>query len=467
MSEKNIFKPPQGEKNHHRYKTPLENKLEGPISSLGDFISNQITTSILLVFSAIVAMAWVTFGSPESYLAVQQFKLGIKVGEFLPTLSLKHFVNDFLMAIFFFLLGLEVKREFIAGELSDKSVRSTVVFAALGGMIMPALLYVYLSPNQYDMQGWGVPIATDTAFALGALALLKSRLPPSLFSFIAALAVIDDIGAITVLAVFYTQLPDPFYILLAATSLVTLTLMNAAGVRKFLPYLLIGILTWILIEKSNLHGTVAGILVALTIPARPKTGPRKFTKKVEQLTEDLRTKELNQETTIVEDPKKQKIIQKVESLAVSSSSPIWRLQHVVEPYVFIMILPIFAFLNAGIPISIDNIARAFEHQITVNIFTSLLVGKFVGISLMVYLVCRLKLGTLPQGMRFGHAVGLSMLAGIGFTMSIFIAEMGFGDEQVMVFAKTGIFAASIVAAIAGFLFLLFYSKSITHSNDIK
>jgi NhaA family Na+:H+ antiporter len=458
MSRVDLFKPPEGEDKHHKYHTQLEGALAGPISSFNEFISHQITTSVLLVTFALVAILWASidfFG--DTYHLFQKFQVGIKLGNYTASLNLKHFVNNLLMALFFFLLGLEVKREFIAGELGRSDVRNTVIFAALGGMLVPAFLFITLSPDQYDLKGWGIPIATDTAFALGVLALLRNRLPASIFSFIAALAVIDDIGAISVLAIFYIDPLDPFYVLLASSSILTLVFFNMAGIRKYLPYLIVGFITWVFVENAGLHGTVAGVLVALTIPARPKTGPKRFIQNVDKLTTQLERSEDENDTTILEDDQKQDIIGKVEDLAVKTASPLSRLQHMLEPSIYIFVLPLFALLNTGIPISIDRISDAFGHTLTQNIFISLLFGKLLGITFFTWLICKCKLGKLPEGMTFGHIIGLSLLAGIGFTMSIFIAEMGFGDSPDMIVVKTGIFAASITAAISGFLFLYIYS----------
>lgn len=458
MSDGNLFQPPKGEDEHHKYHTPIEKKLEEPITKFGEFITDQITTSVLLVVFGLIAILWATYDSNQSYLSFQNFKVGLTFGDLSPQISLKDFVNDLLMALFFFFLGLEVKREILAGELSDPNVRNTVIFAALGGMIVPALIYLYLSPDQYDLQGWGVPIATDTAFALGVMALLKKRLPISIFSFVAALAVIDDVGAISVLAFFYTAPPEPSYLLMAAGSLSILTLLNLAGIRRFLPYLILGLITWYFVEHAGLHGTIAGVLVAFTIPARPKTGPKKFLKKVDKLTSKLEKKEAQEETTILEDSEKQAIIEHVEGLAIKTASPLSRLQHQIEPSVFIFILPLFALLNAGIPVSMDKLFFAFDHTLAQNIFISLLVGKCLGITLFTFLICKIKVGVLPEGMAFPHVIGLSFLAGIGFTMSIFIAEIGFGGSEDIIFAKTGIFAASIIAAMLGFTYLWIYTR---------
>jgi len=459
MSDNKLFQPPKGEEKHHKYHTKLEKKLQGPLESFSDFVSDQITTSVLLVISAIIAIIWASSNYfSHTYPLFQHFNIGITLGEFSAKITFKHFTNDFLMALFFFLLGLEVKREFLVGELANVNVRNTVIFAAIGGMILPALTFIVLSSDEYDLKGWGVPIATDTAFALGVLAILRKRLPASIFTFIAALAVIDDVGAISVLAIFYTEPPEPFFILMSSISLLFLTIINMAGIRKILPYFLLGVLTWIFIEKSGLHGTVAGVLVALTIPARPKTGPKNFIQKVDNLTTKLEKKENKNETTIIEDQEKEAIIERVEDLAIKSASPLSRLQHLIEPSIFIFVLPIFALVNTGIPISLEKVIFAFEHSLTQNTFIALIVGKFVGISLFTWLVCKFKIGTLPKGMEFGHVIGLSFLAGIGFTMSIFIAEMGFGGTEDIVYVKTGIFSASILAAILGFLFLYFYSR---------
>lgn len=459
MSRDNLFHPPKGEKDHHAYRTSLEESIAPHLNNLTDFISDQITTSVLLVLFGVIAVVWASIDAlAPLYNELVNFKIGLVLGSMNPTISLKTFVNDFLMAIFFFFLGLEVKREFIGGELAKQSVRNSVLFAAIGGMLFPALIFILLSPDKYDLQGWGIPIATDTAFALGILALLKSRLPISIFSFVAALAVIDDLGAIIVLAIFYTQPPVPFYILLSAICFLILILFNMFGIRRYLPYIIVGIFLWLFVEHAGIHGTVAGVLLALTIPSRPKTGPRKFVRKLENLTRTFQKRETQQKSTIIEDHKKQELIEQVEDLAVDTASPLSRLQHIIEPSVFIFILPLFALLNTGIPISMDKILTAHEHTLTRDIFLALIFGKCIGISLCTWLICKLKIGRLPQGLRFGHVIGLSLLAGIGFTMSIFIGEISFGDSPEIVFVKMGIFSASILAAVLGYFFLLFYSK---------
>lgn len=448
MSSKNFFESPKGEKSHHKYTTSIEKKLASSLSSFNEFITDQITTSVILALFALIAIILASIPSTQSgYFMFTDLDLGFTVDKFKINFTTKQLVNDFLMSLFFFLLGLEVKREIIGGKLSHSKVRNTVLFSAIGGILAPATIYILLTPDKYELQGWAVPVATDTAFALGILALLKRKLPQSIFAFVAALAVMDDLGAIGILALFYSEPLVPSYILAAAFTLALLVLFNMMGIRKFWPYLTFGAIVWFFVEQAGLHGTLAGVLVAFTIPTRPKYGPKKFITKIDELTTKLATEEQLHHTTLIEDEKKLEIIEKVEELAVTTSSPVARLQRLIGPSIFLLVLPIFALINTGIPVSINKFLEAFSHPLTFHIFISLLLGKFIGVTFGSILAIKLKLGRLPNKMAIKHIIGVGLLAGIGFTMSIFIAEIGFEDLQVIYNVKTGIFTASIIAAI--------------------
>lgn len=465
MSETNFFKPPKGEDEHHKYHTAIEKQVHPKISNFKEFIHDQITASIFLVISAIIAVAWASFDQIAAYYQhLQDFHLGLELGKLSFNSNLKFFVNDILMTFFFFLLGLEIKREFLVGELKNNSIRNTVVAAALGGVIAPAVIFLCLSQTEYDARGWGIPVATDTAFALGILALFKNRVPESLFAFVAALAVIDDLVAILILAIFYT--PEIHIDLLgyAAGFVIMLISFNLVGIRNYIPYLVVGSIIWFLIEHAGIHGTFAGVLVAMTIPARPRSGPRKFIRKVENLAHELEEYEQNKNTSVLEDQNKHEIIEKIEDLAHNASVPLARLQHKLEPTVLLMILPIFALLNAGIPFSFEAITSALSHNLAQSLFVGLLVGKCIGISTATWFICKLKLGQLPTGTQFGHIFSVSILAGIGFTMSIFIAELAFGHLDEIIIAKSGIFVASILASLLGVIAMQLFLTTQSRNN---
>lgn len=459
MPIKNFFFPPRGEDYYHKYHTPLEKALQEPLSSFKKFINDQITASFFLLLAAIIAIIWVSIDSFSStYHHFQTFRLGIEFGESLYRTDLKTIVNDFLMTFFFFLLGLEIKKEFLAGDLNTNATRNTVIFAALGGVIAPAVIFLVLSPDRYDLKGWGIPVATDTAFALGILALFRNKVPASLFAFVAAFAVIDDLIAILILAIFYSSSIDPLNIMFAATAVIFLVIINLMGIRSYVPYLIVGSLVWVFIEISGIHGTLAGVLVALTIPARPKSGPRQFLEKVDELTSTLEDTEAKKNTSLLEDDVKHDIIEQIGELAQETVVPLAHLQHKMEPTIFLIILPLFALINAGIPMRPQDLAAAFSHSLPISIFFALVLGKLIGISLSTKMACQLGIAKLPQGTRFGHIVGVSILAGIGFTMSIFIAELAFGAEEEIIVAKSGIFVASLCAGLLGIIYFLIYTR---------
>ena len=460
---KDIFFAPKGENKQHAYHTPIEKKIDDKISSFKHFINEQIFSSILLLASTIIAVWWASKDNLKfTYENFQEIKIFFSLGSFSIQTNLLAFVNDFLMAFFFFLLGLEIKKEFIAGELSDKKIRYSVFFVALGGVIFPAIIFLLLSSDEYDLKGWGIPIATDTAFALGILSLLRKKLPDNIFTFLAAIAVVDDLCAIMVIAVFYTTSLNIFYLTIAGIIMLTLMLINLTGIRTYLPYLVLGIVLWFCIEHAHIHGTLAGILVAMSIPARPKTGPKKFAQRVDELATKLEDKETdnNDKTTVMEDIEKNEIIESIENLARKSSPPISRIKNAIEPWIVFTVIPIFALLNAGIDVSISSIKNVFSHELAYSLMLSLIFGKFIGINLSSFLVTKTGIGDLPKDINRFHILGISFLAGIGFTMSIFISELAFRSHEELTIAKMGIFAGSIISGIIGYVVLRFYKKNI-------
>lgn len=459
MSKNNIFKNSDGEKNHHKNVTLIERKINRNIPAFQDFINSQIFSSILLVTFSIVS---IVMASTEDFLHfyhhIKSMKIGFLLGEYEFLHSLQFFANDFLMTFFFFFLGMEIKKEFFAGELSQSKVRNTVLLCSLGGVLVPSAIYLMITYGTPEMSFWGVPTATDTAFALGFLALFRKKVPSNLFAFVAAFAVIDDLSAILILSLFYSPPLEMVYIYYSITLMALIITMNLFGVRHYLSYLMAGCFLWYFIEHAGLHGTLAGVLTALCIPTRPQSGPRHFVQNLNHLSHELKNTEEKTSSSMVEDEKKHGIVEKIESLAIESSVPLIRMQHGLEPLVFLVILPFFAFINAGIPLSYSLFQDALQNLAAIGVFFALIFGKSIGISLFTFFTLTFKLGSLPKGVNFQHIVGISFIAGIGFTMSIFIGETAVPSPKDLLSIKIGIFSGSLVSALIGALYLFLYNK---------
>ncbi|MDF1690555.1 MAG: Na+/H+ antiporter NhaA, partial [Cycloclasticus sp.] len=373
-------------------------------------------------------------------------------------MSLLHWINDGLMALFFFLLGLEIKREMLAGELQDFSQTVPVVSAAIGGMIFPAVLFYLLNVDTDTAKGWGIPMATDTAFAVGILALLSSRVPSSAFAFLTALAIIDDIGAMLVIAIFYTDSISPEYLFLGVLTFITLLSFNKLGIRKGWVYLVGGLILWVMLYKSGVHATVAGIIVAFSVPARPKHESDWFIRKTQKLMNKFEKieKDKSSDGTILGDVTQHRIVENVQEVAKKASTPLRRWEHALERPVALLVLPIFALANAGIPVSPNTLTTIWNDSLAGGIVIGLVIGKSLGIPLLAWVAIYFKLGRLPDNLTLKHVIGIGMLAGMGFTMSIFIADLGFDEPDHLVAAKSGILVASLIAGVSGWLWLRFF-----------
>ena len=360
-------------------------------------MASEAKGGVLLFAAALLAFFLSNSPWSQAYFDLQGVYVKLQVGDWVFKKSLLHFVNDFLMAFFFLLVGLELKREILQGELKNPSQAGLAVAAALGGMITPALIYTAFNRGTAGAAGWGVPMATDIAFALGVVSLLGSRVPLSLKVFLTALAIVDDLGAVLVIAVFYTS---SLYLTALALAAGVLTLALLAGrlrVRSLAVYGLLGLILWYYVLLSGVHATVAGVLLALAVP--------------------------------------------LESNA--KTSPLHRLEHILHPYVAYLIMPVFAFFNAGVALAGSQLG-----PVSLGIFAGLVMGKPLGILLFSYLAVRLGLARLPGGVGWRAVAGVGMVAGVGFTMALFIADLAF-DAALLDEAKLGILAASLVAALLG------------------
>jgi len=439
---------------------PLERRFEEVSKPFSRFIHNQTTGAMLLLGATVLALILANTSFQPLYAALEEVKIGFFVQDFELSKTLHHWVNDGLMVLFFFLLGLEIKREFIAGELQTFSQSSTVVMAAIGGMVFPALIYISLNLGEETVSGWGIPMATDAAFALGALVVLGSRIPSELKVFLVALAIVDDIGAIIVIALFYTDTLQTNYLWLAAGVLATLMAINRLGIRSSMLYLLLGIALWYVVLQSGVHATIAGVLAAFAIPARPRAHPHKTAEKLQQAaTEMEEIDKENPEHHILGSSKKDSILESVEQQAKDTRTPLRSWENFMERPVSLLIVPLFAFLNAGIILSVSTLQAMETSSLAHGIILGLVVGKPLGIVFMTWLNLKLGWGTLPENVTMWHLLAVGMLAGIGFTMSIFVATLSFeGATELLTEAKASIMLATSIAGLTGISLLLVLNK---------
>jgi NhaA family Na+:H+ antiporter len=453
---------------HRSY--PLES-LFGRILSPFEYFLSRATAGGMVLIGATVATLLLA-NSPWSH-AVHAFweqPFGISFGgsfglekSFVLEKSVHHWVNDGLMVLFFLLVGLELKREILVGELSSPKDAALPVIAAIGGMVCPALIYVSLNPTEPALAGWGVPMATDIAFAVGILVLLSWRVPKNLIIFLTALAIADDLGAVLVIALFYTADLNLAALLGAGVTLLVLILLNRGGIRHPLPYWIVGLVLWYLVLASGVHATIAGILLAFTIPARPAYSPQQFEGRIAELQTAFRAS-LHENTSgevpadALRDHRMATLAESFEQVSSAVQSPLQRIEHSLSPWVTFAIIPLFAFANAGIDFRELDFASALSAPVTLGVLGGLTLGKFVGISLFSWVGVKCGLGRLPIGVHWRHLFGAAWLGGIGFTMSLFIGQLAFGDPILVEEAKLGVLLASLLAAIIGLLWLWFSAE---------
>jgi len=430
----------------------LQRGLENIHKPFSSFIHAQTTSSLTLLIATIVALWWANSAYYATYENLVHTPLGLFIGEFQLQASFKHIMNDGLMVIFFFLLGLEIKREIIAGDLAQPESRRMLILCALGGMICPAAFYLVFNLSFSSQVGWGIPMATDTAFALGVLTLVRKHIPTGLIAFIVGLAIVDDIGAVLVIAIFYSQEISISHLAIAFALIVFLAISNYAGIRRPFFYFIFGIATWWITLKSGVHPTFAGIAIALTVPARPKLSSRKLLGKAKSTISSMQNK-VNPVDVLGNRKDHQKVLE-VRDYAQRATTPLRRWEDALDLPVVMFILPLFALTNAGIPLSLNSLTESLLHPVGSGIITGLVLGKLIGISGACWLALRYKIGALPDGVNIQHIVGVSLIAGMGFTMSTFIATLGFESQpENLHIAKTSIIIASVLSAFLGALFL--------------
>jgi NhaA family Na+:H+ antiporter len=429
--------------------SPVEKWVINPV---GRFIGKSTTGGIVLFVSAMLAIFIANSPWADWYHHIWEHRFGFAINDSIYLdKSLHHWINDGLMAVFFFVVGLELKREIIGGELSNPRKAILPIAAAFGGMVFPAIIYLLFNSSGAAHAGWGIPMATDIAFALGVLYLLGDKIPTSLKVFLTALAIADDLGAVLVIAFFYTSSISIVNLSIALAFLLFLYLANKAGVRNTLFYGIVGISgVWLFFLLSGVHATIAAVLLAFTIPADVKVDEGHFISKMKKYLNQFNNAEGNDKPTLTSE--QLHLLEEMRILSKQAMTPLQRLEHRLHPLVTFIIMPVFAFANAGVTFN-NSIASEMLSPVALGVILGLVIGKVIGVVGVSLLLIQLKIANLPNGMNQRHLIGVGFLASIGFTMSLFVTSLAFEDKTFMLQAKIGIFAASFVGGILGYLIL--------------
>ena len=440
--------------------TPLQKGFDYLTYPFKEFIRDQKTSNALLVIATFMALFIANSHWNNIYTAFNNNVSGFYLNGWTFEMTNQQWVNNGLMTLFFYVIRLEIKRELLAGELKSFRFTLPIIAAAIGGMLLPALIYYTINVGTLTEPGWGIPMATDTAFAVGVLALLGKRVPIVVTTFLTALAIFDDLGAVVVIAIFYVDELNLIYLYQAGFIFASMMLMNRLGVRHPLPYLFGGILLWFAIHASGVHSTIAGILGAMTVPAKPKHEPEWFIEKVRHLVKKFEYLEKTSEDDqhILSKDNEHEVIEDIERVAETATTPLQRWERAVRRPIALFILPVFALSNAGIPVNMDLLPLTINSREFWGIFLGLVVGKSLGITSFTWLALRMGWGELPRCVTMPHVLGIGLLGGMGFTMSIFISGIGFGHQAMtLINTKTAILTASMFAGISGFLWLWYVS----------
>ncbi len=397
------------------------------------FLETETAGGIVLLVAAVVALVWANSPWSESYRTLWSTDLTVGVGRYELVEDLQHWVNDALMAIFFFVVGLEIKREMVHGDLRDRRTAAVPAIAAAGGMVVPALLYLLVTAGSDGAVGWGIPMATDIAFAIGVVALVGRRVPASLKLFLLTLAIVDDIGAIVVIAVFYAGDIQPLFLVAGAALIGVMLALRRAKIVWMPPYVALGCGVWLVTQASGVHATIAGVVLGLLAPAQPLIAAAVAREWAGDLTDEPTPAQLDSMTR----------------LAKTAVSPAERLEHLLHPWTSFLIVPLFALANAGVELRADSLDGPGAAKVTFGVVIGLVAGKTLGITAAAWLSVRTGLGRLPEGATWLMVAGVALIAGIGFTVALFIAELAFEAGPLQDAAKIGVLGASTVAAMTG------------------
>jgi len=438
---------------------PVEQKVSSIISPFEKFVDSQTSTGLLLVFATLLAMVMANTGLNDIYQTIIHAKAGLIFGDHQLKMPVEEWIGSGLMALFFFVLGLELKRECLAGALHNPKRLGIVLSAALGGMVMPAVIYYLINSGSSFQEGWAIPMATDTAFALGALAFFKRKVSIELFIFLTGLAIFDDLGAISVIAIYYTESLNIEALYWAGFITLLLLGMNVGGFRSIWLYMILGFILWWFVHLSGIHATVAGVVTAMTIPARPRLKPERFVNRIINLLSQFEQRQ-EVEDKILADQKQSELVIDVEDVAKESSTPLQRWESKLENPIGLGVLPIFALFSAGIRLTGQDWVGTITSPLTLGIVGGLVVGKPLGIFLFSLVANKLGFGILPEGMTKKELIGIGLLAGMGFTMSIFISQLAFKGNHVLIEeAKLAILISTLLAGFLGVLWFFITTKS--------
>ena len=419
----------------------------------------EASGGLVLMACTLVALAWANSPFAASYFALFETPVTIGFGGLVLAKSLLHWINDGLMAVFFFMVGLEIKREILVGDLASPAQALLPVVAAAGGMVVPAGLYALLTRNGPALAGWGIPMATDIAFALAILSLCGRRVPVGLKVFLAAVAIADDIGAVLVIAVFYSGELSLVALAAGLGLLAMMLLANLLGARHPGVYLVLGLLLWLAFLKSGVHATVAGVLAALAVPARTRLAADAFAAKARRLLSCFEASTVPGRD-LLGNPAQLAILANMEDVCQKAGAPLPRIEHALHPWVAYGIMPLFALANAGVPLGGPGAVSGLVQPVSLGIMLGLLLGKPTGVFLACLAMFRLRLVAMPSGLRLRHYFGAAILSGVGFTMSIFIAGLAFEIQpELYGTAKVAVIVSSAVAGLAGFWILLRTGRS--------
>lgn len=416
---------------------------------LSRFLHIEAVSGVFLLLCAVIALAVANSPLSEAYLGFWKMSVGFTVAEYELTHSLKHWINDGLMAIFFFVIGLEVKRELVLGQLRELRSAALPLVAALGGMLVPAGIYLLFQWNQLGQRGWGIPMATDIAFVVGCMAVLGRRVPGPLRVMLLSLAIVDDIGAILVIAIGYTDTIHWPWLLLGAIGTALVFFLQRFGVRSIGMYIMIGSLIWVGFHESGVHATIAGVILGLMTPARPYLASSLGGHLLAQASEVLHEGSWEQQSH------RSAKVRQYRRVARETISPLEYLIYTLHPWVAFFIMPLFALANAGVPFETSDVVA----PVSVAVLGGLVIGKPLGILLFCWLSTKIGVAHRPAGVSWIQIIGGGFLAGIGFTMALFISDLAFRQEVFLRQAKVGVLVASLIAAVVGVLILLLASRS--------
>ena len=437
---------------------PWERAFKKVSTPFEHFLHAQTTTGMVLMFMTLLALILANTPLYETYSHFFHINIDLKVGNWELSHSIHHWINDGLMAIFFFIIGLEIKREVLVGELSNIKVAILPILAAIGGMLFPALIFLAINSGDVGASGWGIPMATDIAFAISALVLLGKRVPAALVTFLVALAIVDDLGAVLVIAIFYTDQIHYLPLALAGGSFLIMVAFNRFGIHMILPYFIVGLFMWFFMLESGVHATIAGVIAAMAIPSKPKFAPVEFSNETRNLLDEYDKYPIATDHMMHE--KQKSILNHIKDNIDAVGTPAARLEHDLHLPIALVIIPLFALANAGISIDFGSIGSTILSPVSLGIIAGLILGKIIGIFGVSWLAIKLKIASLPQDSSMSQIFGVAALGGIGFTMSIFVADLAFlGSPDLIFQAKVGILAASLFSGIFGYMWLKYVSKS--------